>query len=35
MKIDKGCPLFDEGVEHCESELGDTPSLLEWLRGEA
>lgn len=28
-----GCPLFDEGVEHCESELGDTPSLLEWLRG--
>ena len=30
-----GCPLFDEGVEHCESELGDTPSLLEWLRGEA
>lgn len=30
-----GCPLFDEGVEHCESELGDTPSLLEWLRGDA
>lgn len=30
-----GCPLFDEGVEHCESELGDTPSLLEWLRGGA
>lgn len=31
----EGCPLFDEGVEHCESELGDTPSLLEWLRGDA
>ena len=30
-----GCPLFDEGVEHCESELGDTPSLLDWLRGDA
>ena len=31
----EACPLFDQGLPHCEREVPDIGSIEFWLRGDA